>query len=193
VKPDRARSAGVLVIGVLALLAGGCGGDDESDSGSGGETVELQAVDGAAAGTVTLSEVDGAVEVEAEVTGLSPGFHGFHVHETATCDPDAPEAPFDTAGGHHATAGQTHGDHAGDLPTLLADPQGNATATVRTTEFTLDELADSDGSAVMVHAMRDNQANVPGRYMAAGKPGPDADTLDTGDSGDRIACGLLGA
>ena len=44
----------------------------------------------------------------------------------------------------------------------------------------------------MIHAMRDNQANIPDRYRSKGKgAGPDAETLDTGDAGDRVACGVI--
>jgi len=146
---------------------------------------------GEEAGTVEFVRKGRGIEVDAEVSGLSPGFHGFHIHETGTCEPDAPMGPFDTAGGHFASGSQTHGDHAGDMPTLLAGEDGNARATFITDRFTLDDLADDDGSVVMVHADRDNQANVPDRYRAGKQPGPDQDTLDTGDSGDRVACGVV--
>lgn len=180
------------VAGALALAAlGGCGGDDESESSAAGTTVKLQSAGGDPAGSVTFRPSEGAIEVQAKVSGLSPGFHGFHIHETGSCEPDAAEGPFETAGGHYARGEQRHGEHAGDMPTLLADGDGTATATFATPRFALEELTKGDGSAVMVHAMRDNQANVPSRYRAGGSRGPDSDTLDTGDSGDRVACGEL--
>ena len=52
--------------------------------------------------------------------------------------------------------------------------------------LSLADLTDDDGSAVMIHASRDNYANIPERYVAAG---PDEMTLNTGDAGGRIACG----
>ena len=55
----------------------------------------------------------------------------------------------------------------------------------------LDELLAGDGSAVVVHAGPDNFANIPNRYQAGGTPGPDAETRATGDSGARVACGVL--
>ena len=176
----------------LIGLVGGCGGDE--DSGSSGEdakTVPLMSAEGGEAGTVKLTPVGEAVEVEADVTGLSPGFHGFHIHETGTCEPEAPLGAFDTAGGHSASGQQTHGDHAGDMPTLLAARDGTARATFTTDRYALDDLADEDGSAVMVHADLDNQANIPDRYRAGKQPGADEETLDTGDSGDRVACGVV--
>jgi Cu-Zn family superoxide dismutase len=52
-------------------------------------------------------------------------------------------------------------------------------------------LFDTDRSALIIHALPDNYANIPARYSAAGVPGPDAATLATGDSGGRVACGLI--
>jgi hypothetical protein len=54
---------------------------------------------------------------------------------------------------------------------------------------TVEGLLDEDGSAIMVHADRDNFAHIPERYVP---DGPDQTTLDTGDAGDRIACGAVG-
>jgi Cu-Zn family superoxide dismutase len=55
------------------------------------------------------------------------------------------------------------------------------------------ELLAGDGSAVIVHALPDNYANIPTRYRSAqtGAPGPDADTLKAGDSGGRVVCGVV--
>lgn len=178
----------------LAGAVAGCGDEEEkfaAYSGNELETVRLKSAAGKAAGTVTFEIRGTGVEVVADVSGLEPGFHGFHIHETGTCDPDAPMGAFDTAGGHWAPGSQTHGDHVGDLPPLLAAEDGTARATVITQRFPLVDLADEDGSAVMVHAGRDNQANVPDRYRAGRRPGPDMETLDTGDSGDRVACGVI--
>ena len=185
--PPMAAVAAALALAALS----GCGGDDDSESSAGGTTVELQSAGDGSAGSVTFRPSEGAIEVQAEVSGLSPGFHGFHIHETGACEPDAAEGPFETAGGHYARGEQRHGEHAGDMPTLLVDGEGSATATFATSSFGLEELTEGDGSAVMVHAMRDNQGNVPSRYRAGGSRGPDSETLDTGDSGDRVACGVL--
>jgi Cu-Zn family superoxide dismutase len=62
-----------------------------------------------------------------------------------------------------------------------------------TDRFSIRDLFDDDGSALMVHAGRDNFANIPDRYKsdASDTPGPDADTLATGDAGARAACGVV--
>ena len=122
---------------------------------------------------------------------LTPGFHGFHVHTTGLCEANAAAGPFTTAGGHLTGGSTSHGDHAGDLPSLLVLANGSGYLSFVTDRFTLAQLADADGSAVMVHAGRDNFANIPTRYTAAGVPGPDAATLGTGDAGSRAACGVV--
>jgi len=123
-----------------------------------------------------------ALRVSVNVHKLSPGYHGFHVHTVGKC-----EAPtFMSAGPHLNPASADHADHAGDMPSLLVTSGGKAEARFTTDRFSLAQLRDADGSAVMVHALPDNQANIPkDRY----DPDPDATTLATGDSGARVACG----
>ena len=84
--------------------------------------------------------------------------------------------------------GQSHGGHIGDMSSLLVKRNGTATLLLTTDRFTLADLRDADGSAVMVHAGPDNFANIPPRYAP---DGPDQMTLDTGDSGARVVCGAI--
>ncbi|MBW9207380.1 superoxide dismutase family protein [Mumia sp. zg.B53] len=151
----------------------------------------LHSADGSTVGRVTLRQTRGKVVVKATARGLAPGFHGFHIHAVGRCDANAPDGPFTSAGGHYTGGRPNHGDHAGDLPSLLVTDNGRARLKFVTDRFTLRELRDADGSAVMVHAGRDNFANIPDRYSAAGQGGPDATTLATGDAGARAACGVL--
>ena len=132
----------------------------------------------------------GEMTVQVRARRLPPGFHGFHVHAIGVCDP---ATGFTSAGGHLNPANVTHGDHAGDLPVLLVNADGSAQATVATDRFSMDQLLDADGSAMVVHAAADNYANIPTRYHShdANVFGPDPATLSTGDSGDRIACGRV--
>ena len=125
-----------------------------------------------------------ALRVTVRARRLAPGFHGLHVHAVGAC-----EAPsFLSAGPHLNPAAAGHPSHAGDMPPLLATRGGRAESAFTTDRFSLADLRDADGSAVIVHALPDNHANIPTeRY----DPDPDATTLATGDSGDRVACGRV--
>jgi len=125
------------------------------------------------------------VLVTVSLKGLTPGFHGLHLHGMANCD-DSGGGPFTGAGGH-ITPESKHPNHAGDFPSVLANDDGEAYLSFLTDRFIVAQLMDFDGTAIMVHAGPDNYANIPERYGT-----PDEDTLKTGDSGDRIACGIIG-
>jgi superoxide dismutase, Cu-Zn family len=150
--------------------------------------VTLKNVNGAAVGQVsfTARSAKAPVTVSAAVRRLKAGFHGFHVHAVGSCVGPA----FTSAAGHLKASGQNHRDHSGDMPSLLAKRNGTATLRLTTDRFTLADLRDADGSAVMVHAEPDNFASIPARYAPAG---PDQATLDTGDSAARVACGAIAA
>jgi Cu-Zn family superoxide dismutase len=138
----------------------------------------LKGPDGAPMGTVTLTQGPKGVLVSADLEGLAPGAHGFHIHETGACSPD-----FDAAGGHYNPGGTGHGVldaggfHAGDLPNVLAGADGNARADFFTPNVTLadgaaNSLFDADGSAIIVHV------------------NPDSYGADAG-AGGRVACGVV--
>lgn len=125
-----------------------------------------------------------ALRVSVTARKLSPGFHGFHVHTVGKCEGPS----FMSAGPHLNPGASGHPGHAGDMPPLLVTNGGKAEARFTTDRFSLADLRDADGSAVMVHALADNHANIPtDRY----EPDPDAMTLATGDSGARVACGQV--
>lgn len=153
--------------------------------------------EGRPAGSVSLRRGDAGLIVRARVQGLQPGFHGFHVHEVGACDPNAREgaerSPFASAGEHLARGDAVHGDHAGDLPPVLAGEDGEAFYTVSTERLTIEQLTEGDRTAFVVHAEPDNVAHVPERYSSdRGRGGgPDRRTLRTGDSGVRVACGEI--
>jgi superoxide dismutase, Cu-Zn family len=175
----------------LAEPGRGGGGDHNRTGGKGHEgkrhrvaTATLRNAAGEKVGRVRMHERrrGGVVLVVARVRGLAPGFHGFHVHTTGRCDAPA----FTTAGGHFNPGGASHNAHAGDLPSLLVNANGRAVLATATDRFSLADLRDADGSAVMVHSGPDNFANIPPRYGT-----PDQETLNTGDSGSRVACGVV--
>lgn len=130
-------------------------------------------------GRATLTETAHGVLITAELRNLPPGPHGFHIHAVGKCEP-----PFKTAGGHFNPTGKKHGYmnpdgmHAGDLPNLYACSDGKARVEVLASGVTLREgktsLFDADGSALVVHAKSDDYKSDP-----------------AGDSGDRIACGII--
>jgi superoxide dismutase, Cu-Zn family len=205
---SRAVTPSLLSATLLTFVVG-CGGADETAADSTGAntpagaeqteagtealTATLVDPDGGEVGTVDFSEVEEGVQVSVEVTGLPPGFHGFHVHSVGVCEPDSasPTDPsmtgdFLSAGGHIGAGKSDHGAHPGDLPTLYVTGSGSGSLTAVTDALVLSDLTDDDGAAVMVHALRDNYGNVPERYAPAG---PDQMTRNTGDAGGRIACG----
>lgn len=132
-------------------------------------------------GTAILKQTPAGVLVSVEASGLPPGEHGFHIHETGTCDPDE---GFKTAGGHFNPRSREHGfdveggHHAGDMPNQFVASDGKLNAVVLnasvTMETGLDSLADADGSALVIHAGADDYATQP-----------------TGDAGGRLACSVI--
>ncbi|MGH2749446.1 MAG: superoxide dismutase family protein [Actinomycetota bacterium] len=190
-----ALGAGVALIASVgvALLTPTEEAEGKSSSRARAARAVLVNADGDRVGAVRLQQRRGAVLVSARIVDATPGFHGFHIHETGECDAEAPDGPFTTAGGHYTGGDATHGEHAGDLPSLLVMDDGTARLSFATDAFRLRDLFDADGSAVMVHAGADNFANIPDRYVSSesGQPGPDATTRATGDAGARYACGVV--
>ena len=131
----------------------------------------------AARGSVTFTPNDDKVRVVANVSGLSPGGHGFHVHEKGDCS--APDAT--SAGGHFNPTNKPHGNpaggehHGGDMPMLEADASGNAKLDV-----TLDTVTLGTGPNGLV-----------GRSVVVHKDADDYRSQPAGNSGARIACGPI--
>jgi Cu-Zn family superoxide dismutase len=168
------------IVAALGLLQPAAAGYKKGDEAK----VQLRNAAGAVVGDAKFEQERGGVEVRVKVRGLTPGFHGFHVHTTGSCV--APD--FVSAGGHFNPTGEGHGHHAGDMPVLQVNADGAGEARFTLASFQLSQLFDADGSALVVHAGPDNYANIPERYSAAG---PDQTTLGTGDSGGRVACGAI--
>ncbi len=126
-------------------------------------------------GAVVVTETaDGQVRLIGGISGLTPGEHGLHIHETGLCDPSGQSA-FASAGAHYNPTGTTHGDHAGDLGNILANDGGQALIDLTTGQFQLSDLLDTDGSALVIHESTDDLITDP-----------------SGNSGGRIACGVIG-
>ncbi|HUF89630.1 MAG TPA: superoxide dismutase family protein [Gemmatimonadota bacterium] len=141
---------------------------------------DVRDADGRSVGTVVVVGLDGGVTLSGSLAGLPPGEHGFHVHQTGSCEPPS----FSSAGGHLAPAGNAHGfdaeggPHAGDLRNLTAGPDSSAVVDQTNERLTLRggdaPLLDADGSALIVHAGADDYVSQP-----------------SGDSGVPIACGVI--
>ena len=130
-------------------------------------------------GQVKLTQSSGGVRLVGEVTGLTPGAHGLHVHENGDCS--APDAT--SAGEHFNPRGKQHGGlgssqrHGGDLGNINADSSGTAKIDVTARGISLAKNSSDGiaGRALVVHAQPDD-----------GKSNP------AGNSGARIACGVVG-
>ncbi|PYZ98286.1 hypothetical protein CR205_06725 [Alteribacter lacisalsi] len=155
----------------------------------------LKTADGQDAGKVSFFSIDDQVLVKAEVKNLSPsGFRGFHIHENGICEADAPDGPFTTAGGHYSPGGKDHDHHIGDMPSLYITGNTTGYMVAKLDRFSPSQLVE-DQVAVIIHEDADNFANIPERYQSEkhDSPGPDQDTLKTGDAGPRQACGVVEA
>ena len=155
--------------------------------------VELRTTGNRAVAWVDLARVSGTVVlVTVRATGLTPGFHGIHIHAKGVCDPTG-TPPFASAGPHFNPTGDAEGMQAGAFPVLLVGPNGSGYAAFTDGNFALDQLTGPAGTSIVIHSGPDNYGNIPARYTAAGTPGPDAETMATGDAGSRHACGVLSA
>lgn len=161
---------------------------------------QLARSDGAPAGEVVFTQTPNGVLIEAELTGLPQGEHGFHIHETGDCSPQ-----FSAAGGHMTAgggesktgtdvtgilpnetgdeAGTVHGfereagPHPGDLPNIHVPESGALHIEVLNARISFDgdnALFDEDGSALIIHSDAD-----------------DYETQPSGAAGERIACGVI--
>lgn len=128
-------------------------------------------------GVVTFEVVKGGVRVVASISGLTPGKHGFHIHEFGDCSSDDGMA----AGAHFDPTTKPHGAptsderHVGDLGNVEADKDGNARVDYVDAVLKLEGPTSILGRAVIVHEKED-----------------DLKTQPTGNAGGRLACGVIG-
>jgi Cu-Zn family superoxide dismutase len=170
------KSHFALVVSALSVaLLGGCATSLSGPSAS----ADLQARSGSmVSGKVSFVETNGGLRVEATVSGLTPGEHGFHVHEAGDCS----AADASSAKGHFNPAAKAHGHHAaaehhgGDMPNLVANAQGMATYSADLAGVTLNGATGVVGRSVVIHADPDDYKSQP-----------------AGNSGKRIACGVIAA
>lgn len=136
---------------------------------------------GASKGSVEIME-KGGLEVTVKASGLTPGVHGVHIHTVGACT--APD--FASAGGHWNPTAKHHGmenpdgAHMGDLPNITIGADGTGTLNFTVPGGSLSggdtPLLDADGAAIVVHAGPDDMKTDP-----------------SGNSGGRVACGVIAA
>lgn len=142
--------------------------------------VELLNAQGKKVGSATLVQQPAGVRISLQANSLPPGLHGFHIHAIGKCDPP----DFTSAGGHFNPEGKQHGlknpagPHTGDLPNLMVKPDGTVVVDVVASAVTLGpgthSLFRPQGAALVIHANPDDEMTDP-----------------TGNSGPRIACGVI--
>lgn len=133
-----------------------------------------------ATGTVSFEQAQDTTQVKVALTGLTPGPHGFHIHEKGDCS----SKDATSAGGHYNPTQKSHGAptatanarHVGDLGNLTADATGKATLTLRDPLLKLSGDTSIVNRAVIVHAKADDLKSQP-----------------AGDAGGRVACGVITA
>ncbi|ANW00906.1 superoxide dismutase family protein [Bradyrhizobium icense] len=128
-----------------------------------------------------LVQMPGGVLIKAELRGLPPGEHAFHIHGIGKCETSD---QFKSAGDHFAPLGHKHGYaseggyHAGDMPNQFVGQDGTLRLNVINANVTLgsgkNSLLDQDGSSLVIHAKPDDYKSQP-----------------SGDAGDRIACAVI--
>lgn len=127
-------------------------------------------------GLVTFSEVDGGVKIIANIDNLTPGKHGFHVHEHGDCSAH----DGSSAGAHFNPTGKRHGGpddedrHVGDFGNVVADENGHAYYERIDKVISLNGPQSIVGLSIVVHAGEDDLKSQP-----------------AGNSGARVACGVI--
>jgi Cu-Zn family superoxide dismutase len=128
-------------------------------------------------GTVTFTQEDDGLHIVGDITGLTPGKHGFHVHENGDCSAD----DGSSAGGHFNPEDMQHGAedatqrHAGDFGNITADASGKAHIDKTDKVAKLSGTDSIIGHAIIIHAKADDLKSQP-----------------SGDAGAREACGVVG-
>jgi Cu-Zn family superoxide dismutase len=173
-------------VSVIALLSFACTPNSPSVDAQrarleDGARVELRDAHGKTVGKLTVApHSNGGVRFTGRLTDLPPGVHGIHIHEFGKCDPP----DFKSAGAHFNPSGKQHGEfnpqgkHAGDMGNVRVDASGSAEISLMNERVTLESQPNSllkpGGTSLVLHANADDQMTDP-----------------SGNSGDRIACGII--
>jgi Cu-Zn family superoxide dismutase len=177
---SAAGVARFLVVGSGLVAVVALGGAPVAAQGAGVATAQVHDGTGRLVGTAMFTPTAGGLQVTARFQGLAPGQHGIHVHTTGACDPP----DFMTAGGHFNPTNKQHGlnnpqgPHVGDLPNLEVGANGTASFSGVLGGASLGSGATSllkeNGTALVIHQDPDDEMTDP-----------------AGNSGPRVACGLI--
>lgn len=131
-------------------------------------------------GTIKFTqEPGGPTVITGEITGVEPGEHGFHIHEFGDLS-----GGCDTAGAHYNPDDVDHGDledgHIGDLGNVTADENGVVTLNVTAPRVDLSGDRSVVGRSIIIHSDKDDLGL-----------GGDAESIKTGNAGERLACGVI--
>ena len=141
---------------------------------------DVKYAQGNTVGTASLSETKEGLLIIVNAKGLPEGLHAVHIHAVGKCEAPA----FTSAGGHFNPLDKKHGlsnpegPHAGDLPDMYVNKDGVGRYEALMESVTLGagktSVFDADGSTIVIHATADDNVTDP-----------------AGNSGDRIACGVI--
>ena len=146
-------------------------------------TTQLKSADGNPVANATFDFADGYATVTVEAGPnqvLSPGFHGLQVHSVGKCEANSappaggPTGDFESAGSVYQAPGHTGFPASGELTALQVRPDGSAKLVTTTSSFSAADLRNSSGTALVIHQDPDNLGTSP-----------------TGESGKRVACGVI--
>jgi superoxide dismutase, Cu-Zn family len=166
-------------LALIALGLAGCATDGQPAPAANLAAASLAGPDGKAVGTAAIMRRGADTMITVTVTGTPGAVHGMHLHAIGKCEAPA----FTSAGPHLNPGGHQHGKdnpmgaHLGDLPNVTIDARGigSITASLGQDGAAIDAaLHDADGTAIVLHAAADDYRTDP-----------------TGNSGARIACGVI--
>jgi Cu-Zn family superoxide dismutase len=175
----------ILMAAAMAVVcAAGAAGQAPAPIGTTGMAVTATAVlvdgQGRGVGQARLQQTPNGVLLRLDLKNATPGVHGLHIHEVGRCD----RPSFESAGGHFSPDRRAHGflnprgPHAGDLPNIFVPVSTELSVEYLLRDVTLEvgqrSLLDANGSALVIHAGKDDYMSDP-----------------AGEAGDRLGCGPI--